>query len=94
MGKRKLTRQQSWRINKIQEERRKRAEKRDEAGEQALASGALGPEREGLIIAHYGGQVEVEAEGETCRCHLRANLDDLVTGDRVVWGIKLKKNKK
>jgi ribosome biogenesis GTPase len=85
MGKRKLTRQQSWRINKIQEERRKRAEKRDEAGEQALASGALGPEREGLIIAHYGGQVEVEAEGETCRCHLRANLDDLVTGDRVVW---------
>ncbi len=85
MGKRKLTRQQSWRINKIQEQRRKRAEKRGELGEHALASGALGPEREGLVIAHYGGQVEVEADGETCRCHLRANLDELVTGDRVVW---------
>jgi ribosome biogenesis GTPase len=85
MGKRKLTRQQAWRIDKVQEERRKRAEKRDEVSQQALASGELGPEQEGLIIAHYGGQVEVEASGETCRCHLRSNLDDLVTGDRVVW---------
>ncbi len=85
MGKRKLTRQQSRRINRIQDERRKRAEKRDEVSQQALTSGALGPEREGLIIAHYGGQVEVAADGDTCRCHMRANLDDLVTGDRVVW---------
>jgi ribosome biogenesis GTPase len=85
MGNRKLTRQQAWRINKVQEERRKRAEKRDEISQQALASGELGPEQEGLVIAHYGGQIEVEADGKTCRCHLRANLEDLVTGDRVVW---------
>jgi ribosome biogenesis GTPase len=85
MGKRKLTRQQAWRISKVQEERRKRAAKRDDIGEQILASGELGPEQEGLVIAHYGGQVEVEAAGKTCRCHLRANLEELVTGDRVVW---------
>lgn len=85
MGKRKLTRQQAWRINKVQEERRKRAEKRDEASQQALASGELGPEQEGLVIAHYGGQVEIEAASKTSRCHLRSNLEELVTGDRVVW---------
>jgi ribosome biogenesis GTPase len=85
MGKRKITRQQAWRINKVQEERRKRAEKRDEISQQALASGELGPEQEGLIIAHYGGQVEVEAAGNICRCHLRSNLEELVTGDRVAW---------
>jgi ribosome biogenesis GTPase len=34
---------------------------------------------------HYGTQVEVEADGLSHRCHLRANLHGLVTGDRVVW---------
>ena len=89
MGKRKLTRKQAWRIKKIQEERRERAEKQEQLaerlGEQALASGELGPEQEGLVTAHYGQQVEVEAGGSTRRCHLRANLESLVTGDRVVW---------
>lgn len=52
--------------------------------------GNLGPEQPGLLIAHYGRSVDVEAlEGELRgtlhRCHLRANLDALATGDRVVW---------
>ena len=85
MGKRKLTRRQAWRINKIQEERRKRAEKQEHLGAEALAAGELGPEQEGLVIAHYGNQVEVESGATIARCHLRANLDSLVTGDRVVW---------
>lgn len=86
MGKRKLTRQQAWRVEKIQRERAARAERREALGREALESGALGPEQEGLVVAHFGTQVEVEASpGESRRCHLRANVDGLVTGDRVVW---------
>ncbi len=86
MSKRKLSRQQAWRVEKIQEERAKRAARRTDAAENALTSGELGPEREGLVIAHYGTQVAVESEpGVSQRCHIRANIEGLVTGDRVVW---------
>ena len=38
------------------------------------------------MTAHYGTLVAVEAApGVSLRCHLRANLEALVTGDRVVW---------
>ncbi|MBN7795562.1 small ribosomal subunit biogenesis GTPase RsgA [Parahaliea mediterranea] len=86
MSKRKLSRQQAWRVEKIHKERAERARRRDVAAEQALEGGALGPEREGLVVAHFGTQVEVEAApGTRRRCHLRANLEALVTGDRVIW---------
>ena len=86
MGKRKLTRQQAWRVEKIQEERARRAARRESGVEEALEGGQLGVEREGLIVAHFGTQVAVESEpGQPLRCHLRANLEGLVTGDRVVW---------
>jgi len=86
MSKRKLTRKQAWRIEKIQEERATRAAKRDASTEQALSAGELGTEREGLVVAHFGTQVAVESSpGESQRCHLRANLEGLVTGDRVIW---------
>lgn len=85
MGKRKLTRRQAWRLEKIQDERRKRATARDRAAEEALEAGKLGSEREGLVVAHYGTQVLVEEGSSRQRCHLRANLPGLVTGDRVVW---------
>jgi ribosome biogenesis GTPase len=86
MSKRKLTRRQAWRINKIQEERAKRADKRGSAADDALSAGDLGPEREGLIVAHFGTQVDVESEpGQSQRCHIRANLEGMVTGDRVIW---------
>ena len=86
MSKRKLSRQQSWRIGKIREQRARRADRREAMAEQALASGELGPEQQGLVTAHFGTQVEVESDaGKRRRCHLRANLEGLVTGDRVVW---------
>jgi len=90
MAKRHLTRRQSWRIEKIQEERAARAAKRESRALEDLEGGDLGPEQNGLVIAHFGVQVEVEAlegehAGEVLRCHLRANLPPLVTGDRVVW---------
>lgn len=82
MTKRRLTNQQTARIRRQQHARTVRADSGD-AREQ-------GVEQQGLIIAHFGRQVEVEAlEGEHCgqvqRCHLRANLEALVTGDRVVY---------
>ncbi len=86
MSKRKLTRRQAWRVEKIQQERARRAARREADIEQALGGGELGPEREGLVVAHYGTQVAVESpRGAVTRCHLRANLEGLVTGDRVVW---------
>jgi len=86
MTKRKLSRQQAWRIEKIQRERARRAGRRDAGADDALAGGELGPEQEGLVVAHHGTQVIVESEtGIAHRCHLRANLEGLVTGDRVVW---------
>lgn len=90
MAKRQLNRRQSWRIEKIQEERAARAARREARAVEELEGGDLGPEQHGLVIAHFGVQVEVEAldgaqSGEVFRCHLRANLPALVTGDRVVW---------
>ena len=88
MSKRKLTRRQSWRIEKIQEERKARAQKREDHIVQELQDETLGPEQQGLIIAHYGAQLDVEpigTPGQISRCHLRTNLPPLVTGDRVIW---------
>lgn len=90
MAKRHLSRRQSWRIEKIQEERAARAARRESKALEELEGGDLGPEQTGLVIAHFGVQVEVEAQdgelaGSVFRCHLRANLPALVTGDRVVW---------
>ena len=86
LAKRKLTRQQTVRIQSRQRDRAGRAgEAPPVEGE-----GELGPEQPGLIIAHFGRQAEVEAlegpaAGSVVRCHLRANIDALVTGDRVAW---------
>ncbi|HUH36680.1 MAG TPA: small ribosomal subunit biogenesis GTPase RsgA [Spongiibacteraceae bacterium] len=86
MSKRRLTRRQAWRINKVQEERAQRAQRRETRTPALLEDNTLGPEQTGLLIAHFGTQVEIEAEdGSRQRCHLRANLGDLVAGDQVVW---------
>lgn len=94
MAKRKLNRRQQWRIKKIQTEKAERANRRESKAVQQLANNALGEEQTGLIIAHYGQQIDVQActaEGlvdtssPVHRCYVRANIDALVTGDRVVW---------
>jgi ribosome biogenesis GTPase len=90
MSKRKVTRRQAWRIEKIQEERKARAAKKDARIDEALSGGDLGPEQSGLIISHFGKQVDVEATdgpdaGQLFRCHMRQHLGQLVTGDRVIW---------
>ncbi|PAU76924.1 small ribosomal subunit biogenesis GTPase RsgA [Halomonas salipaludis] len=90
MSKRKLTRQQRWRIEKIQAERAKRAERVDARDGERLEAGEFGPERPGRVTAHFGRSLDVEAVDDSGqrhrhRCHMRANMDGLVTGDRVVW---------
>lgn len=90
MAKRRLNRQQRWRIEKVQAERSERASRRAQDIDQQLTAGELGPEQSGLIIAHYGQQIDVEVlegekTGEVVRCHVRANLPALVTGDQIIW---------
>jgi ribosome biogenesis GTPase len=86
MSKRKLSRQQRWRVEKIQAEREKRAEKRGANASEKLAAGEYGAEQPGRVVAHFGRTLEVQdAERTPVRCHLRANLEGLVTGDWVIW---------
>lgn len=86
MAKRKLSRRQIWQVNKIQQERLKRAQRQREAALSGLASDELGPEQNGVIISHYGAALDVEdSHGEVFRCAARQNIGDLVCGDEVVW---------
>ena len=90
MAKRKLTRRQQWQIDKVQDERRVRANKQDGAIDKAIEHGDLSAEQLGLIIAHYGSLIDVEAlqgqhQGQVFRCKIRSNLGFLVTGDTVSW---------
>ena len=94
MSKRKLTRQQAWRIEKIQTDRLDRASRHAETVDQLWADGALGEPLRGRIVARFGKQVEVvpcnligQPEGPAVRCHCRANLTGLVTGDQVIYQI-------
>lgn len=77
MSKRRLSKQQSARIN----QRRQVNEGAREGQEQ------LGAEQEGLVISHLRNQADIEpiAGGPIVRCHLRANLGPIVAGDRVLW---------
>jgi ribosome biogenesis GTPase len=93
MAKRKLNKRQKWRIEKIQQERTVRASRKESDITEQLTGNDLGPEQEGMIIAHFGTQVEVESlisieqgiHGDTRRCYMRANLGSLVTGDKVIF---------
>jgi ribosome biogenesis GTPase len=90
MSKRRLNKRQQWRIEKIQKERAERAARKEQGIRQQMDDGELGPEQTGVIIAHFGQQLEVEPlegeqQGELVRCFVRANIDSLVTGDRVIW---------
>lgn len=81
---RRISKQQQARIRAARERRADKA--RSAQGDTELpAEGSLGPEQEGRVIAHYGGQVDIRGQQHQQRCYLRTHLEDLVTGDRVVW---------
>lgn len=75
MSKRRINKQQSARIEKIQKNYHQK--KNDEN----LA--------DGLIITRFKNQVEIEDNhGQIVPCSLRPNLDTLVAGDKVIWQIE------
>ncbi|SMF51624.1 ribosome biogenesis GTPase [Alteromonadaceae bacterium Bs31] len=74
MSKRKLSHQQTRRIAKKQQQR---------SDQSSVDSDKL---QAGTVLTRYSKQADVEAEdGTVWRCHLRANLGDVVSGDKVVW---------
>ncbi len=85
MGKRRLSKQQH---SRIAGQHKARAARVGTAAPEQLDDDHLGPEQEGLVVAQYGKQVDIEDKQqppETKRCFLRANLGSIVTGDNVVW---------
>ncbi|MDX1492136.1 MAG: small ribosomal subunit biogenesis GTPase RsgA [Pseudohongiellaceae bacterium] len=87
MSKRRLTQQQRTRISRNQAQRQK---KLNANNVQERSSEDLGPEQTGIIICHYGQQLELESTdpsslGKIYRCFQRTNLPALATGDRVIW---------
>ncbi len=90
MKKKHLNRRQLWRIQKIQEDYAARAERKHDASDTAQNLDDIGQEEKGLVISHFGQQLDIEAlegelAGEIFRCHQRSNLEPLVTGDHVIW---------
>ncbi|MDC0598282.1 small ribosomal subunit biogenesis GTPase RsgA [Gammaproteobacteria bacterium] len=90
MKKKQLNRRQLWRIQKMQNEYAARADQRQEKVEAEINNAELGPEQKGLVISHFGQQLDIEAlegekQGSLFRCHQRTNLEPLVTGDYVIW---------
>ena len=76
MSKRILSDQQKRRISKLQHRHR----------EQATDLEITGEGQEGLIVAHFGKNIEVEDHsGKVWRCFLRQNLGAIAVGDRVIW---------
>ncbi len=85
MSKRRLTQQQRGRIDRNQALRTRGGSKGDAADLELL-----GPQLSGLVICHFGQQLEIECTspvnaGKVYRCFQRTNLPPLATGDRVIW---------
>lgn len=73
MSKRRINKQQSARIEKIQQTYQKNIEHLDDLAD-------------GLVITRFSRHVEVEdRQGQLIRCSIRPNLETLVAGDRVIW---------
>lgn len=73
MSKRRINKQQSTRIEKIQQTYQDAKENHDDLAD-------------GLVITRFSRHVEIEDEqGKRIRCSIRPNLETLVAGDRIVW---------
>ncbi|CAM2821909.1 ribosome small subunit-dependent GTPase A [Legionella worsleiensis] len=74
MSKRRINKQQSVRIEKMQQNYQEAKENNPDS----LA--------DGLVITRFSRHVEIEdSQGNRLRCSIRPNLDILVAGDRIVW---------
>jgi ribosome biogenesis GTPase len=80
MAGRRLTQKQLAQVRRQQDKRVAAADEAEDA--------ALGQPRDGLVVARFGKQADVEAldaPGMAVRCAIRANLESPVAGDRVVF---------
>ena len=51
--------------------------------------------QQGLVVSRFGNQVEIEdTDGKIFRCHIRRALQDIVSGDKVLWQEEYSSNKK
>ncbi|MBF0446104.1 MAG: small ribosomal subunit biogenesis GTPase RsgA [Magnetococcales bacterium] len=84
---RTINHRQKERINAIRQRRSDRIVARQEEEWDILDRATLGKPEEGLVIAHFGLNVEVEnSNGNTCRCAVRETAGiEPVCGDRVIW---------
>lgn len=82
-----LTQRQRRQLESIHQQRLTRQEERRHEAAESLMTGPLGEMEEGLVIAHYGLNVEVEAaDGSRWRCAVRETTpEEPVCGDRVLW---------
>jgi ribosome biogenesis GTPase len=93
MSKRRLSQQQRSRITRNQEQRQTKLDQPSDGGAKQSnerSNEELGSEQTGLVICHFGQQLEIEStasgsEGDIYRCFQRTNLPPLATGDRVIW---------
>ncbi|KTD01686.1 small ribosomal subunit biogenesis GTPase RsgA [Fluoribacter gormanii] len=73
MSKRRISKQQSARIEKIQQNYHENRKNYDDLAD-------------GLIITRFSKHVELEdIQGRHIRCSIRPNLETLVAGDKVIW---------
>jgi ribosome biogenesis GTPase len=83
MARRRLSDQQKARIAKIQERRRERAATLAEA---QLAEADRSDHRAGRVVVRHGRSLLIlTADGDEVHAMFRANLGEVVCGDRVVW---------
>ncbi|MCH2191111.1 MAG: small ribosomal subunit biogenesis GTPase RsgA [Gammaproteobacteria bacterium] len=90
MSNRKLNRRQTWRAEKIQQERKERAQRKERNLSRQYQSGELSSEQQGLVISRFSKHFEVEAlegedKGKIHNCVCRTNLGNIVAGDKVIW---------
>ncbi|OOF59802.1 small ribosomal subunit biogenesis GTPase RsgA [Rodentibacter myodis] len=82
MAKRKLTQNQTRRI----ESNNTRTLHRHKRKDIEWADEMSGESQEGIVVTRYSVHADVESEdGEIYRCNLRRTLSSLVVGDKVVW---------
>ena len=82
MAGRRLTQHQQRRIQRLQENRRDRANQPLDMPNHA----GLGAEQSGRLITHHGQTLVVEdSAGRLYRCAARQHLGRLACGDRVIW---------
>ena len=75
MSKRRINKQQTARIQKIQADYRQKKDNEDSSSTE-----------DGLVLSRFGRHAEIENEhGKCTHCSIRPNIDSLVAGDRVIW---------